>query len=125
MLKEPAIFVFSTKKHWFNIIGQLKKFGLFYYCNIATPYIIDDKIIKYIDYDLDVKVFPDFTYKILDEDEYRKHKSEMDYPEEIQSIIYQQLDILIDMIENRRGPFAPGFAEHWYYVYKNRFIKGE
>ena len=47
----------------------------------------------------------------------------MDYPEEIQSIIYQQLDILIDMIENRRGPFAPGFAEHWYYVYKNRFIK--
>ncbi|MTO65135.1 DUF402 domain-containing protein, partial [Turicibacter sanguinis] len=79
--------------------------------------------IKYIDYDLDVKVFPDFTYKILDEDEYRKHKSEMDYPEEIQSIIYQQLDILIDMIENRRGPFAPGFAEHWYYVYKNRFIK--
>ena len=38
-------------------------------------------------------------------------------------VIYQQLDILIDMIENRRGPFAPGFAEHWYYVYKNRFIK--
>lgn len=54
--KEPAI-LFFYKKHWFNIIGQLKRFGLFYYCNIATPYIIDGKIIKYIDYDLDLRVF--------------------------------------------------------------------
>ena len=50
--KEPAI-LFFYKKHWFNIIGQLKDYGLFYYCNIATPYLIDNKIIKYIDYDLD------------------------------------------------------------------------
>ena len=53
--KEPAI-LFFYKKHWFNIIGQLKEYGLFYYCNIATPYLIDGNIIKYIDYDLDLKV---------------------------------------------------------------------
>ena len=46
---EPAI-LFFYKNHWFNIIGQLKKQGLFYYCNIATPYLIEDNIIKYIDY---------------------------------------------------------------------------
>ncbi len=43
--KEPAI-LFFYKKHWFNVIGQLKEYGLFYYCNIATPYIIDNNIIK-------------------------------------------------------------------------------
>lgn len=120
--REPAVCYYYTE-YWFNVLCMLRKDGVYFYCNISSPFVYDQKAIKYIDYDLDVKVFPDFTYKILDEDEYRKHKSEMDYPEEIQSIIYQQLDILIDMIENRRGPFAPGFAEHWYYVYKNRFIK--
>ena len=120
--REPAIW-YMPKHKWYNVICMIRKTGVYYYSNIASPTLYDGEALKYIDYDLDVKVFPDFTYKILDEDEYRKHKSEMDYPEEIQSIIYQQLDILIDMIENRRGPFAPGFAEHWYYVYKNRFIK--
>ena len=56
--KELAI-IFFYKKNWFNIIAQLKKYGLFYYCNIATPYIVDENVIKYIDYDLDLRVFPD------------------------------------------------------------------
>ena len=47
--KEIAI-LFFYKKNWYNILAQLKKFGLFYYCNIASPYIIDGNIIKYIDY---------------------------------------------------------------------------
>ena len=42
--KEPAI-MFFYRKRWFNIIAQLKKYGLFYYCNIATPYLLDGKII--------------------------------------------------------------------------------
>ena len=76
-----------------------------------------------IDYDLDVKVFPNSSYKVLDEDEYKRHTVEMEYSEEVQEIIHQQLDILIQMINTRRGPFAPGFAQHWYYVYKNRILK--
>ena len=48
--KEPAI-MFFYKKRWFNVIAQLKEYGLFYYCNIASPYIMDDKIIKYIETD--------------------------------------------------------------------------
>ena len=59
---EPAV-MFFYKKYWFNVIGQLKKHGLFYYCNIASPYIIDNGIIKYIDYDLDLRVFPDGGFR--------------------------------------------------------------
>ena len=33
---------------------------------MASPYIIDENVIKYIDYDLDLRVFPDGGYKILD-----------------------------------------------------------
>ena len=34
--------------------------------NIASPYIIEEGTIKYIDYDLDLRVFPDGSFKVLD-----------------------------------------------------------
>ncbi len=116
--KEPAI-LFFYKKHWFNIIGQLKEYGLFYYCNIATPYLIDGNIIKYIDYDLDLRVFPDGGFKILDYNEYNYHKRIMNYPKEIQLIIKNELSNLINMKRNDEGPFEKGLVEKYYQIYKN------
>ena len=75
--KEPAI-MFFFKDRWFNIIGQLKDYGIYFYCNIATPYIIDEHVIKYIDYDLDLRVFPDGAFKILDRGEYKYHRAKME-----------------------------------------------
>jgi protein associated with RNAse G/E len=76
--KEPAIMYFY-KNSWYNVIGQLKKNGIYYYCNIASPYVIDGNTIKYIDYDLDLRVFPNGSYKILDKGEYKYHSKLMNY----------------------------------------------
>lgn len=102
--KELAI-IYFYKHNWFNFIAQLKSFGLFYYCNMASPYIIDENVIKYIDYDLDLRVFPDGGYKILDYNEYKYHKKKMKYPEEIDIIINKELQKLIEMKKNNEGPF--------------------
>ena len=75
---------------------------------------------KYIDYDLDLKVFPDYKYKILDEEEYRQHKAIMNYGEQLDRILNEQLDVLIQMAMNMSGPFRPGFAEHWYHIYQEQ-----
>ena len=115
--KEPAI-LFFYKKHWFNIIGQLKKYGLFYYCNIATPYIIDGRIIKYIDYDLDLRVFPDGGFKILDYNEYKYNKKIMHYHKEIQMIIKNELSTLIEMKRKNIGAFTKGEIKKYYKIYK-------
>lgn len=114
--KEIAI-LFFYKHHWFNIIGQLKEYGLFYYCNIATPYIIDGKIIKYIDYDLDLRVFPDGGFKILDYNEYNYHRELMNYSNEIQMIIKSELSNLIEMKKKNEGPFAPGVIKKYFEIY--------
>lgn len=97
--KEPAIMYFFKDK-WFNIIAQLKKDGTYYYCNIATPFIIEDNTIKYIDYDLDLRVFPSKEYKILDRLEYRYHKKKMNYSDELDEVIKGSLDDLIKLYEN-------------------------
>lgn len=113
---EPAI-LFFYKKRWFNIIGQLKPYGLFYYCNIASPYVIDNKIIKYIDYDLDLRVFPDGGYRILDCNEYNYHKKIMKYSDEIDNILKKELHYLIYLKKQNLGPFAPSVINDFYDTY--------
>ena len=102
--KEPAI-IFFYKNNWFNVIAQFKEFGLFYYCNIASPYLIDENTIKYIDYDLDLRVFPDGGYRILDRNEYKYHKRIMNYSEELDLVLNKELEKLIKMKNNNEGPF--------------------
>ena len=116
--KEPAI-VFFYKHHWFNIVAQFKEYGLFYYCNIASPYLIDDNVIKYIDYDLDLRVFPDGGYRVLDKNEYKYHKRIMNYSEELDFIIKKELDKLIQMKKNNEGPFNLDFVKSYLKIYES------
>ena len=53
------------------------------------------------------------SYMILDEDEYEDHKKQMNYPDVIDQILYNNLDKLLNWIKQRRGPFAPDFIQAW------------
>lgn len=119
---EPAI-IFFYKKRWFNVIAQLKKKGLYYYCNIATPYLIDDDIIKYIDYDLDLRVFPDWGYRVLDKNEYNYHKQLMKYPPELDIILNKELKSLIEMEKNKVGPFNVETVNKYKNIYEQLLNK--
>jgi len=99
-------FIYFYKDRWFNIIAQMKSKGLYYYCNLASPYIIEDNTIKYIDYDLDLRVYPDGKTRVLDRAEYRHNKELMNYPEEIDQILHAELNKLIKMAKDKVGPFA-------------------
>ncbi|KZE37870.1 hypothetical protein AV656_10135 [Bhargavaea cecembensis] len=112
LTREPSIVYFHAQ-HWFNIICMLRDDGVYYYCNMSSPFVFDNNTVKYIDYDLDVKVFPDMSYNILDEDEYEDHKAEMRYPDVIDKILKRNVEKLIGWIKQRRGPFAPDFIDVW------------
>lgn len=115
--KEPAIMYFF-KNSWYNIIVQFKKDGIFYYCNIATPYIIEERTIKYIDYDLDLRVFPGGEYKILDRMEYKYHKKIMHYSDELDIVVRNSLTELIDVYKNNLFPFDIKNNLKYYDCYK-------
>jgi len=115
--KEPAI-LFFFKNRWFNIIGQLKDYGIYFYCNIATPYLIDENVIKYIDYDLDLRVFPNGSFKILDRVEYKYHKKQMHYSSRLDFILKYELGNLIDMVRIKEMPFEKGIIESYYKQYE-------
>lgn len=116
--KETAI-IFFHKKRWFHITAQLKSNGLYYKADMASPFLIDDGIIKYIDYDLDLKVFPDGDFRILDRNEYKYHKKIMKYSEDLDFVLQSELTELINMKRAEVGPFNPKTVEKYYKIYLN------
>ena len=74
-------------------------------------------MLKFIDYDLDLRVFPNGYYKILDKNEYNYHKRIMNYPKEIIDIINNELYSLIKMKEKQIGPFDKKIIENYYKKY--------
>ncbi len=115
--KEPSVTWFF-KHQWFNVIGIIRPSGIYYYCNIASPYVIDDEALKYIDYDLDIKVNKDLSYKLLDRKEYRRNLEQMQYSETLQAVLEKSQSTLIEWIESRKGPFTGGLVDQLYDRYK-------
>ena len=116
--REPAI-VYFHKKYWFNIIAMIRDNGVSYYCNLASPFHIDQEALKYIDYDIDVKVFTNGEKKLLDVEEYEQHKEKMHYSDNIDFILKENVKVLVDWINQNRGPFSEEYIKIWY----NRYVE--
>ena len=114
--KEPAIMYFF-KDRWYNIIAQMKRDGIYFYCNIATPFIIEENTIKYIDYDLDLRIFPQGEYKILDKLEYQYHKRKMNYSDDLDKVINTAMDDLIKEYANGAFMFDKKKNEEYLNLY--------
>ncbi|HHX00406.1 MAG TPA: DUF402 domain-containing protein [Acholeplasmataceae bacterium] len=116
--REPAICYFF-KNYWFNVICMIRTNDVYYYCNLSSPFIIDEEGLKYIDYDLDVKLFPDGEVLLLDRDEFDFNIKNLNYSDEILNIIKYNLKILLDKIEKREEPFDSKYVYEWY----NKYLK--
>lgn len=115
--KEPAVCYFYTNE-WFNVISMLRSNGIHFYCNIASPSLWDGEAVKYIDYDLDLKVFPNNTIKILDEKEYANHAISMNYSKELDHILNRELENLELKVINGSDIFSKERVYHYYEQYK-------
>src|SRR5690554_1624393 len=102
--KEPALCYFFEDE-WFNIITMFKKDGIHYYCNVSSPYVYDTEAIKYIDYDLDIRVYPNGRIVILDRKEFENNALKMHYSEDIMKIANHAIYELKNWIKEKRPPF--------------------
>jgi protein associated with RNAse G/E len=92
---------------WYNVFrfsdanGRLQNF----YCNINQPPSFDGRILSYIDLDVDVLVAPDFSYKILDLDDFEENAKRYAYPDDVQANARRALVELTGLIESGAFPF--------------------
>jgi len=117
---ETAV-IYFYKKEWHNVVVQMKPGGASFYCNIASPFVMDDEVIKYIDYDIDLRVYPTGKYRVLDRNEYAYHRSKYEYPDEIDGIVEAEVSKLQKLAREQAGPFDKDMLAKYY----SRFLEME
>jgi uncharacterized protein len=92
---------------WYSIFRFREPAGALrnYYCNINQPVKFDGRLLTFTDLDIDVLVAPDFSYRILDEDEFALNAAAYGYPDFVRESARRALAELIERIERRAHPF--------------------
>ncbi len=81
--------------------GEFRNF----YCNVNLPPKFENGVLDYIDLDIDVVVWKDFSIKILDLDEFEESSKKFNFTEELIIKTKSSLEELLRLIENRDFPF--------------------
>ena len=122
--KEPAITIFS-KQEWWNVICMFKENGICYYCNIASPSVLDRDCVKYIDYDLDAKLFPNGEVRVLDEREYQHHRNTYGYGDDLDTILRYTTSEVVKKMKAKIFPFDDEIIKSYYEEFLLLTNKGE
>lgn len=93
---------------WYSVFrfhephGELRNF----YCNVNMPPVFEDGVLDYVDLDIDVLVWPDFKYEILDRDDFERNAIKYLYSNELIAQAEASLEQLTSLIEGREFPFS-------------------
>lgn len=97
---------------WYSIFrfhepsGSLRNF----YCNINMPPSFSGDVLDFVDLDIDVLVWPDLRYYVLDRDDYETNATRFDYPKHINEKVEEALSELLELIKTRNLPGAAGIS---------------
>lgn len=119
--REPAITIFPKNK-WFNVIAMLKNPFVSYYVNLASPPIYENGTIKYVDYDLDLKLNYKDEIKVIDVNEYETHKVQFHYNPLIDKILKDTIEFVKEKMKKREFPFDDMKIIDIYYDYLEKEI---
>lgn len=105
--RNSVSYEYYWKNDWFNVFrfhepeGELRNF----YCNINLPPQFENDVLDYVDLDIDVLVWKDFSYQILDLDEFETHALKYNYSDEMRRQVDFTLQKLLSMIRQQLFPF--------------------
>jgi uncharacterized protein len=92
---------------WYNVFRFGARDGMLqnFYCNISVPPSFDGRVLSYVDLDIDVLVKPDYSYQVLDREDFADNALRYGYPVEVREKAHAALAELIGLIESRSFPF--------------------
>ena len=96
---------------WYNVFrfqqptGELRN----YYCNVNIPPTFDGQLLTYVDLDIDILVNADFSYSVLDQEEFDENANVYGYSDDVRKQAELAVVELKELIETRSFPFGePG-----------------
>ena len=105
--RDTISYEFYWFNRWYNIFRFHEPDGSFrnFYCNVNLPPKFEQGILDYIDLDVDILVWKDFSYQILDIDEFEENAKKFSFTDELRVNVQKTLSVIISKIENRFYPF--------------------
>ncbi|MFN0277788.1 MAG: DUF402 domain-containing protein [Pyrinomonadaceae bacterium] len=91
---------------WYNIFrfhepdGSLRN----YYCNVAMPPTFADGVLDYVDLDIDVVVWPDNKYEVVDREDFERNSLKFGYPNKVRQRAEQSVEEMLQMIKRDELP---------------------
>ena len=101
LLGKIALGTISKEFYWLDRWYNVFRFGGKFYCNVTEPPSFDGSLLTYVDLDIDVLVEQDFSYRILDLEDFELYP----YPAGVKQKARQALQELISLVETRTFPF--------------------
>lgn len=98
---------------WYNVFRFHEPDGSVrnYYCNINMPPTLEKNVLEYVDLDIDLLVWKDWSQEILDLDEFEQNAVRFGYDDSLIKQVHCSLDELKSLIDNREFPFDHIFLE--------------
>jgi protein associated with RNAse G/E len=92
---------------WYNVFRfeNTSQQNATFYCNVTLPPRLESGTLSYVDLDIDVFVRSDFTYEVLDVEDFKTNEQLYSYPEELKRCAYQAVEQLKSLINKREFPF--------------------
>ncbi|HSE22234.1 MAG TPA: DUF402 domain-containing protein [Pyrinomonadaceae bacterium] len=101
----------STEYYWLNRWYNVFRFSepdgelLSYYCNVNLPPKLAADSLTYVDLDIDILVQPNFTFQILDTEDFEANILRYGYTREVQAGVHKATDELVELIKTQSFPF--------------------
>ena len=91
----------SKEYYWLDRWYNVFRFDNRFYCNVNTPPAFAGAVLTYVDLDIDVLVEADFSYRVLDLEDFEANE----YPADVEHNARRALHELIALVETRSFPF--------------------
>ena len=101
LLGKIAAGTVSKEYYWLDRWYNVFRFSDRFYCNVTQPPAFDGSLLTYTDLDVDVLVEPNFSYRILDLEDFETYP----YPAEVKQRARQAVAEIISLVEARSFPF--------------------
>lgn len=91
---------------WYNIFrfhepdGSLRN----YYCNVAMPPTFENGVLDYVDLDIDVLIWPNGKFEVVDRDDFERNTVKYGYPDEILQRSEKSVGEILGLIERGELP---------------------
>lgn len=101
----------STEYYWLNRWYNVFRFSepngrlLSFYCNVNLPPELTAQTLTYVDLDIDILVKPNFSYQILDTEDFEANIERYRYTREVQAGVEKATHELVELIEAQSFPF--------------------